>query len=166
MSFFSTKEEVSVIEKENVFISCSSVCVFVNSSTESLFALVFFVSVLSCLIFCVESSAVLSSKRSEIVQREEIMFLDEKFVIKSDVSDFCETNNSSFSSLNKFCVRTIEIEKKKEEKKRFDFEFFAIDFVLSCCHVNEIENFRSVIALMKKIENIKKLTLKKRRKKE
>jgi hypothetical protein len=93
------------------------------------------------------------------------MFLDEKLVIESDVSDFCETNSSNFSSLNKFCVKTIEIEEKKERRKHFDFEFFVIDFVLSCCHVSEIENFRSVVALMKKNRKYQKDNVKKKKKK-
>ncbi len=42
-SFFSLKREESKAEKKVVFISCSSVCFFVNSFVESLFALVFFV---------------------------------------------------------------------------------------------------------------------------
>jgi TPP-dependent trihydroxycyclohexane-1,2-dione (THcHDO) dehydratase len=93
------------------------------------------------------------------------LFLDEKLVIESDVSDFCETNNSSLSSLNKSCDKTIEIEEKKEEKKHFDFESFAIDFVLSCCHVSEIENLRSVVALMKKSRKYQKINVKKKKKK-
>ncbi len=93
------------------------------------------------------------------------MFFDEKLVIKSDVSDFCETNSSNFSSLDKSCVKTIEIEEEKEERKHFDFEFFAIDFVLNCCHVNEIENLRSVVALMKKSRKYQKNNVKKKKKK-
>ncbi len=74
----------------------------------------------------------LSSRKSEIVQREEIEFLDEKIVIKSDVSNFCETNNSNSSSLNESCIEAIEIEEKKKERENsFCFEFFAIDFVLN-----------------------------------
>jgi hypothetical protein len=93
------------------------------------------------------------------------MFLDEKLVIKNDVSNFCETNNSNLSSLNKSCVKTIEIEKKKKERKHFDFESFVIDFVLSCCHVSEIENLRSVVALMKKSRKYQKIIVKKKKKK-
>jgi hypothetical protein len=93
------------------------------------------------------------------------VFLDEKLVIESDVSDFCETNNSSLSSLDKSCVKTIEIEEEKEERKHFDFESFAIDFVLSCCHVSEIENLRSVVALMKKSRKYRKNNVKKKKKK-
>jgi tRNA uridine 5-carbamoylmethylation protein Kti12 len=93
------------------------------------------------------------------------MFLDEKLVIKSDVSNFCETNNSNLSSLNKSCVKTIEIEKEKEKKRHFDFESFAIDFVLRCCHVSEIENLRSVVALMKKSRKYQKIIVKKKKKK-
>jgi glycyl-tRNA synthetase alpha subunit len=93
------------------------------------------------------------------------MFLDEKFVIENDVSDFDETNNSSLSSLDKSCVKTIEIEEEKEERKHFNFEFFAIDFVLKCCHVSEIENLRNVVALMKKSRKYQKIIVKKKKKK-
>jgi hypothetical protein len=60
-------------------------------------------------------SADLSSKRSEIVQREEVEFLDEKIVIESDVSNLCETSSSSSSSLDKSCVEAVEIEEKEEK---------------------------------------------------
>jgi hypothetical protein len=154
------EKEESKVEEKIVFIFCSSVCFFVNSSIENLFVFVFSISE------SVEwSSVVLSSKRSEIVQRKEIMFLDEKLVIKNDVSDFCETNSSSLSSLDKSCVKTIEIEEEKEERKHFDFESFAIDFVLRCCHVNEIENLRNVVALMKKSRKYQKIIVKKKKKK-
>jgi tRNA uridine 5-carbamoylmethylation protein Kti12 len=93
------------------------------------------------------------------------MFFDEKLVIKNDVSDFCETNNSSFSSLNKSCVKTIEIKEEKEKRKHFDFESFVIDFVLSCYHVSEIENLRSVVVLMKKSRKYQKINVKKKKKK-
>jgi TPP-dependent trihydroxycyclohexane-1,2-dione (THcHDO) dehydratase len=93
------------------------------------------------------------------------MFLDEKLVIESDVSDFCETNSSNFSSLDKSCVKTIEIEEEKKERRHFDFESFAIDFVLRCCHVSEIENLRSVVALMKKSRKYQKIIVKKKKKK-
>jgi hypothetical protein len=93
------------------------------------------------------------------------MFLDEKLVIESDVSDFCETNNSNLSSLDKSCVKTIEIEEEKEKRKHFDFESFVIDFVLNYCHVSEIENLRSVVALMKKSRKYRKNNVKKKKKK-
>jgi hypothetical protein len=158
-SWFEKKE--SKIEEKIVFIFCSFVCFFVNSFIESLFVFVFSISE------SIEwSFVVLSSKKSEIVQKEEIMFFDEKFVIKNDVSNFCETNNSSLLSLNKFCVKTIEIEKKKKKRKHFDFESFVIDFVLNCCHVNEIENLRNVVALMKKSRKYQKIIVKKKKKKE
>ncbi len=83
----------------------------------------------------------MSSKKSEIIQKKEIKFLDEKIVIKNDVSNFCETSNSNFSLLNDFCIETIEIEEeKKERENRFCFELFAIDFVLDCFRINEIES--------------------------
>jgi hypothetical protein len=59
------------------------------------------------------SFVVLRSKKSEIIRKKEIKFLDEKIVIKSDVWNLCETSNSSFSSLEKSCVEIVEIEKKK-----------------------------------------------------
>jgi glycyl-tRNA synthetase alpha subunit len=165
MSFSSTKEEIFVIEKEIVFISCSSVCVFVNSSIESLLAFVFSVSELSCLISCVKSSAFLNSKKCEIVREEKKKFLDEKIVIKSDVSNLCETNNSDFSSLNKFCIKAIEIEKEKEKRKScFCFEFFAIDFVLNCVHVNEIKSLRNVVSVVEKVREYQKISFRKKRK--
>jgi hypothetical protein len=54
VSFLSMKKKEFEIEKEVVFISCSFVCVFVDSLIESLFAFVFFVSELNLSIFCVE----------------------------------------------------------------------------------------------------------------
>ncbi len=97
------------------------------------------------------------SKRNEIVQKEEIKFVDEKIVIKSDVSNLCETSNLNSSSLNKSCVEIVEIEKeKKEKRKRFYFEFFAIDFVLNCFHVRKIENLQCVVSIIKKSQNLQK----------
>jgi hypothetical protein len=55
--------------------------------------------------------------------------------------------------------------KRERKKKHFDFESFAIDFVLSCCHVSEIENLRSVVALMKKNRKYQKNNVKKKKKK-
>jgi hypothetical protein len=165
MSFFSTKEEVSMIEKKIVFISCSFVCVFVNSSIENLFAFVFSVSELNCLISCVKSSAFLNSEKCEIVRKKKKKFLDEKIVIKNDVSNFYETNNSNSSSLNKFCIKTVEIEKKEEKRRScFCFEFFAIDFVLSCVHVNEIRNLRNVVSVVEKVREYQKISFKKKKK--
>jgi hypothetical protein len=134
-SFFLVKKKKLEIEKEIVFIFCSFFCVFISSSTKNLFVFVFFVFKLF-----EWSSAFLNSKKYEIVREEEIKFLDEKIVIKNDVSNFCETNNSSSSSLNKFCVEIVEIEKKEEKKNRFCFEFFVIDFVLNDFHVDRIKN--------------------------
>ncbi len=165
MSFSSTEEEVSVIEKKVVFTSCSSVCVFVSSSIESLFAFVFSVSELSCLIFCVKSSAFLNSEKCEIVREKKKKFLDEKIVIESDVSNFCETNSSNSSSLDKFCIKAVESEEKKKKRRScFCFEFFAIDFALSCVHVSEIRSLRSVVSVVEKIREYQKVSFRKKRK--
>ncbi len=53
VSFSSMRKKEFEIEKEVVFIFCCSVCVFVNSSIESLFALIFLIFELSFLIFFV-----------------------------------------------------------------------------------------------------------------
>jgi hypothetical protein len=130
------RKEKSKVEKKIVFISCSFVCFFLASFVESLFAFVF-----SVFESVERLSVVLSSRRSEIVQKEEIKFLDEKIVIKNDISNLCETSNSSSSSLNKSCVEIVEIEKEEEkERKRFYFEFFVIDFVLNDFRVDRIKN--------------------------
>ncbi len=146
-------------QKKIVFTSCSFVCFFVNSFVESLFVLVFLVLESNSLILFEWSSAFLNSEKYEIVREEEIRFLDEKLVIKSDVSNFYETNNSSFSSLNKFCVEVIEVEKKENKESIFCFEFFAIDFALDCFHVNEIENLWSVITIIEESWKHQKVTL-------
>jgi hypothetical protein len=165
MSFSSTEEEVSVIEKEVVFISCSFVCVFVNSSIESLFAFVFFVSELSCLISCVKSSAFLNSEKCEIVREKKKKFLDEKIVIESDVSNLCEMNSSSSSSLDKFCIKAVENEEEEEKRRScFCFEFFAIDFVLNCVHVSEIRSLRNVVSVVEKVRKYQKVSFRKKRK--
>jgi hypothetical protein len=141
VSFLSIKKKEFEIEKKIVFIFCSSVCVFVNSLIESLFAFVFSVSELSLSISCVESFAFLNSEKCEIIRKKKKKFLDEKIVIKNDISNLCETNSSSSSSLNESYVKAIENEKEEEKRKsRFCFEFFAIDFALNCFHVNEIES--------------------------
>ncbi len=121
VSFFLIRKKESEIEKEIVFTSCSSVCIFINSSIENLFAFVFFVFESNFVISFERSFVFLSSEKCEFIQREEKEFLDERIVIESDVSNLCETNNSSPSSLNKFCVEIVEIEKKKKEKKSFLF---------------------------------------------
>jgi hypothetical protein len=129
----SAERKESEIEKEIVFTSCSSVYIFINSSIENLFALVFFVSDLNSVISFERSSAFLNSRKSEIVRIEEIEFLDEKIVIESDVSNLCETNNSSSSSLNDSCVEAIKIKEEKEKKRNsFCFESFVIDFLFDC----------------------------------
>jgi hypothetical protein len=119
VSFLSIKKKEVEIEKKIVFIFCSLICVFVNSSTENLLVFVFSVSKSIEWLF-----VVLNSRKSEIVQTKEIKFLDEKIVIKNDVSNFCEMNNSSSSSLNEFCVEIIKIEEKKE-KFFFLFQVFC-----------------------------------------
>jgi hypothetical protein len=132
MSFSFVRKRKSEIEKEIIFTFCFFVCVFINSSIENLFVLVFFVFVLNFSISFVWSSAFLSSEKCEFVQKEKKRFLNKKFIIKSDVSNLCETSNSNLSSLNKSCVEIIEIEKEKEKKKSsFCFEFFVIDFLLN-----------------------------------
>jgi hypothetical protein len=129
----SAKKEESEIEKKIVFTSCSSVYIFISLSIESLFALVFFVSDLNSVISFERSSAFLNSKKSEIVRIKEIEFLDEKIVIESDVSNLCETNSSSSSSLNDSCVEIIKIDEEKEKKRSsFCFESFVIDFLFDC----------------------------------
>jgi hypothetical protein len=159
------KKEIE-IEKKIVFTSCSFVCVFVNSSIKNLFAFVFSAFELSLSISCVESRAFLISEKCEIIREEKKKFLDEKIVIESDVSNLCETNNSSFSSLDESCVKAIEIEKKEEERKnRFCFESFAIEFVLSCVHVDEIESLRNVLFVIEKVREHRKIAFKKKRKK-
>ncbi len=141
VSFSLVRKKESEIEKEIVFTSCSSVCIFINSSIENLFAFVFFVSESSFVISFEKSSAFLSSEKCEFVQEEEKEFLDEKVVIENDVSNLCETSSSNFASLDKSCVEVVEIEEKEEEKRnRFCFEFFAIDFVLNDFHVDRIKS--------------------------
>jgi hypothetical protein len=159
-SFFSMRREESEVEKKIVFTSCSFACFSLASSVESLFAFVFFVFELMMWL-----SAVLSSKRSEIVQKKEIKFLDEKIVKKNDVSNRYETSNSNFSSLNEFCIETIEIEEKeKERESRFCFESFAIDFALNCFRVNEIENLWNIVAIIEKIRKYQNIVFKKKKK--
>jgi hypothetical protein len=98
------------IEKEIVFIFCSSVCVFVNSSIESLFAFVFFVSELSLSIFCIESFAFLNTKKCKIVEKN-TKFLEKSIITDDDVTSFCAMCDSNFSSQNKN-NRVVEKEKK------------------------------------------------------
>jgi hypothetical protein len=85
--------------------------------------------------------------------------------IKHHVSNFYETNNLSFLSLNKFCITIIKIKEEEEKRKsRFCFEFFAIDFALSCVHVNEIESLRSVVSVIEKVRKYQKISFQKKRK--
>jgi hypothetical protein len=67
MSFSFVRKKKSEIEKEINFTSCSSVCVFINSSIENLFAFVFFAFVLNFSISFIRSSVFLSSKKCEFV---------------------------------------------------------------------------------------------------
>ncbi len=165
ISFFSMKERESEIEKKIVFTSCSFVCFFVDSSIENVFVLIFSIFELSFLIFFVWSlSAFLNSRKYEIVRRKKKKFLNVKIVTKSNVSDFRETRSSSFLLLNKFCVETIEIEKKEEKKRnRFCFESFAIDFVLNCFHVKEIENLQCVVSIIEESQNLQKESFRKKK---
>jgi hypothetical protein len=166
-SFFLMKKKESEIEKKIVFTSCSFVCSFVDSSIESLLVLIFSIFELNSLIFFVwSSSAFLNSRKYEIVRREEKKFLDVKIVTENSVSDFCETRNSSLLLLNKSCVEIIEIEKKEEKKRnRFCFEFFAIDFVLDCFHVKEIESLQCVVSIIEENQNLQKESFRKKKKK-
>jgi hypothetical protein len=109
-SLLMRKKEIE-IEKKIVFISCFFVCVFVSSSIESLFVLVFFVSELNLSIFCVESFTFLNTRKCKIVQRD-TKFLEKSIIIDDDVTSFCATNDSNFSSQNKN-NRAVEEEKKK-----------------------------------------------------
>ncbi len=117
---FSEKERIWNWKK-NRFHFLFFCFIFNNSSIENLFAFVFFVFESNFVISFERSFVFLSSEKCEFIQREEKEFLDERIVIESDVSNLCETNNSSPSSLNKFCVEIVEIEKKKKEKKSFLF---------------------------------------------
>jgi hypothetical protein len=111
VSFLLMKKKKIEIEKKNVFISCSSVCVFVNASTENLFAFVFSVSELNLSISCVESSASLNTRKCKIVQKN-TKFLEKSIITDDDVTSFCATCDSNFSFQNKN-NRAIEEEKKK-----------------------------------------------------
>jgi hypothetical protein len=131
MSFFFVKKKKIKIKKEIVFIF---VFLFAFLSihrlriySSLLFSFLCWISrfrLFDRLLFWVQKSVNSLKKKKR--------FLDEKFVIKSDVSNLCERNNSSFSSLNKSCVEVIKIEKKRKEIFFFCFEFFVIDFLLNC----------------------------------
>jgi hypothetical protein len=110
------------------------------------------------------SSTFLNSEKYEIIRKKEIKFLDEKIVIKSNVFNFCETNNSSLSSLNKSCVEIVEIEKEEEKRKsRFCFEFFVIDFVLNDFHVDWIKNLWDVVSIIEKNREYQKDKIKRKK---
>ncbi len=111
VSFLSMKKKEVEIEKKIVFIFCSFVCVFVNSSIENLFVLVFSISELSLSIFCVESFAFLNAKKCKIVQKD-TKFLEKFIIIDDDVTSFYATCDSNFLSQNKN-NRVIEKEEKK-----------------------------------------------------
>ncbi len=113
VSSLSMRKKEFETEKEVVFIFCSSVCdsSIVDSSTESLLVLVFSVSELSLSIFCVELSAFLNAKKCEIVQKD-IKFLEKSIITDDDVTSFCATCDSNFSSQNKN-NRVVEEEEKK-----------------------------------------------------
>jgi hypothetical protein len=108
----------------------------------------------------------LNSRKYEIVQKEEKKFLNVKTVTESSVSDLCETRSSNLLLLNKSFVETIEIEKKEEKKKSsFCFESFAIDFVLNCFHVREIESLQCVVSIIEESQNLQKENSRKKKKK-
>jgi hypothetical protein len=68
--------------------------------------------------------------------------------------------------LNKSFVEIIEIEKKEEKKRSsFCFESFAIDFVLNCFHVKEIESLQCVVSIIEENQNLQKKSFKKKKKK-
>jgi hypothetical protein len=108
----------------------------------------------------------LNSEKYEIVREKEIKFFDKKIVIKNDVSNFRETNNSNLSSLNKFCVDIVEIEEKeeKEEKKnRFNVVSLIYHYArvrnfrnVSLQQVQYYEVFKSIRRLMSKLRSRKK----------
>jgi hypothetical protein len=119
--------------KKRSFLFLILLFTFSSIRRSKIYSLFFFVSDSSSVISFEKSSAFLNSKKSEIVWIKKIKFLDEKIVIKSDVSNFCKTNSSSFSSLNDFCVEIIKIEEKEKKKRSFFcFEFFVIDFLFDC----------------------------------
>jgi hypothetical protein len=99
--------------------------------------------------------------------KKKIEFLDEKMVIKNDVSNLCKTNNSSFSSLNEFCVETIEIEEEKKSEN-FLFVFSSLRSILLWIVFTSTKSkvCETSLRLLKKFENIRKLLWKKREKKE
>jgi hypothetical protein len=123
VSSLSMRKKEIEIEKKIVFIFCSFVCVFVNSSIKNLFVLVFFISELNLSIFCVESSASLNTRKCKIVQKD-TKFLEKFIIIDDDVTSFCATCNSNSSSQNKN-NRAVE-----EKKKNLHFARNQWDFVL------------------------------------
>jgi hypothetical protein len=135
------------------------VCVFVNSSTESLLVFVFSVSELNLSIFRVESFVSLNTRKCKIVQKN-IKFLEKFIIIDDDVTSFCAMCDSNFSSQNKN-NRAVEKEEKKlsfraksmrscvdsEESSNW-LKHFAIDFAFDCLHVEEIEDLLCVISFV------------------
>jgi hypothetical protein len=175
VSSLSMKKKEIKIEKKVVFIFCSSVCVFVNSSIENLFVFVFSVFELSLSIFCVESSASLNAKKCKIVQKD-TKFFEKSIITDDDVTSFCATCDSNFSSQNKN-NRAVEEKKKKfafraksvrscvDSKKSSNWlKHFAIDFAFDCLHVKEIEELLCVISFVEIESERQKKSFKKKNK--
>ncbi len=173
VSFLSMKKKEFEIEKKIVIIFCSSVCVFVNSSIENLFVFVFSASELSLSISCVESFAFLNTRKCKIVQRN-IKFFEKFIVIDDDVTSFCATCDSNFSSQNKN-NRAVEEEEKElasraksmrscvDSKESSNWlRHFAIDFAFDCLHVEEIEDLLCVISFVETRSERQKESFKKK----
>jgi hypothetical protein len=141
------KKKKIEIEEKIVIIFCSFICVFVNSSIESLSALIFFIFELNFSISFISSSVFLNLKKCEFVQKRKKKFFNEKLVIKNNVSNLYETNNSSFLSLNKFCVEIIKIERKKEKKSNF----FVSNFLWSTFYLIIVNIVKKKILKKKKM---------------
>ncbi len=176
VSFSLMRKKEFEIERKNVFISCSFVCIFINSSIEDLFALVFFVSESSFVISFERSSASLNSKKCEIVQRDK-KFLEKFIIIDDDVTSSCATCDSNFSSQNKN-NRVVEEKEKKlasraksmrscvNSKENSDWlRSFTIDFAFDCLHVKEIEDLLCVILFVETEQKHQKEISKKKKKK-
>ncbi len=133
MSFLLIKKKKFEIEKKIFLFFVFFVYVFVNSLIKNLFIFIFFIFELNFSITFILLFAFLNLKKCEFIQKEKKKFFDEKFLIKSNVSNLCKMSNSSFLSLNKFYVENIKIEEKRKKKRNFfDFEFFVIDFLFDC----------------------------------
>jgi hypothetical protein len=133
VSFLLIKKKKFEIEKKIFLFFVFFVYVFVNSLIKNLFIFIFFIFELNFSITFILLFAFLNLKKCEFIQKEKKKFFDEKFLIKSNVSNLCKMSNSSFLSLNKFYVENIKIEEKRKKKRNFfDFEFFVIDFLFDC----------------------------------